>query len=91
MSLASPLPGDEPRAELTRRVRDAATGIDGIARVDVDVRDMDDTEVRALAARLKGIAPPNPLAVTDASRPSEPAPSSLPPRSSVRSFRPRRR
>ncbi len=71
VSLASPLPGDEPRAELRRRVQHAAAQVDGISRVDVDVRDMDDTEVHALAAKLKGIAPPNPLAVVDASRPQE--------------------
>ncbi len=73
VSLASPLPGEEPRAELRRRVQDAAGTLDGITRVDVDVRDMHETEVHTLAALLKGIAPPNPLAVVDASRAPEPA------------------
>jgi ATP-binding protein involved in chromosome partitioning len=74
VALAVPLPGDDTRAELRRRVIQAAGKVPGIERVDVDIRDMDDTEVRGVAAILKGIAPSsppppaNPLAVVDAAQ-----------------------
>jgi ATP-binding protein involved in chromosome partitioning len=68
VALAVPLPGDEPRAELTRRVIEAVGQVPGIERVDVDIRDMHDDEILALAALLKGVAPPNPLQVVDASQ-----------------------
>jgi ATP-binding protein involved in chromosome partitioning len=68
VALAVPLPGDESRAELTRRVIEAVGRVPGIERVDVDIRDMHDDEILALAALLKGVAPPNPLLVVDASQ-----------------------
>ena len=71
VALAVPLPGDESRAELTRRVIEQVGDIPGIRRVDVDVRDMNETEIRGVAAVLKGQvpAPPaNPLEVVDASQ-----------------------
>jgi ATP-binding protein involved in chromosome partitioning len=68
VALAVPLPGDESRAELTRRVIEAVGRVPGIERVDVDIRDMHDDEILALAAFLKGVAPPNPLQVVDASQ-----------------------
>ena len=68
VALAVPLPGDESRAELTRRVIEAVGQVAGIERVDVDIRDMHDDEILALAALLKGVAPPNPLQVVDASQ-----------------------
>jgi ATP-binding protein involved in chromosome partitioning len=68
VALAVPLPGEESRAELTRRVVEAVGRVPGIERVDVDVRDMDDEEIKALAALLKGVAPPSPLEVVDASQ-----------------------
>ncbi|MDQ1430186.1 MAG: ATP-binding protein involved in chromosome partitioning, partial [Actinomycetota bacterium] len=68
VALAVPLPGDESRAELTRRVIEAVGQVPGIERVDVDIRDMHDDEILALAALLKGVAPPNPLQVVDASQ-----------------------
>jgi ATP-binding protein involved in chromosome partitioning len=68
VALAVPLPGDESRAELTRRVIEAVGRVPGIERVDVDIRDMHDDEILALAALLKGVAPPNPLQVVDASQ-----------------------
>ncbi len=68
VALAVPLPGDESRAELTRRVIEALGEVPGVDRVDVDVRDMDEAEVKKVAAILKGVAPPNPLQVIDASR-----------------------
>jgi ATP-binding protein involved in chromosome partitioning len=68
VALAVPLPGDESRAELTRRVIEAVGQVPGIERVDVDIRDMHDDEIPALAALLKGVAPPNPLQVVDASQ-----------------------
>jgi ATP-binding protein involved in chromosome partitioning len=75
VALAVPLPGDEARAELTRRVIETVGAVPGIERVDVDIRDMTEDEVRSVAAILKGIAPPNPLQVIDASQAgSQPAP-----------------
>jgi ATP-binding protein involved in chromosome partitioning len=75
VALALPLPGDGLRAELERRVVDAARSVDGIDRVDVDVRAMNEDEAREVAAVLKGVAP-DPLQVVDASqaarRPSAP-------------------
>jgi len=74
VALAVPLPGDESRAELTRRVVEAVGRVPGIDRVDVDIRDMDDDEIVALAALLKGVAPPNPLQVVDASQAGQRSP-----------------
>ncbi len=74
VALAVPLPGDESRAELTRRVVEAVGRVPGIERVDVDIRDMDDDEIVALAALLKGVAPPNPLQVVDASQAGQRSP-----------------
>ena len=68
VAVAVPLPGDASRAELRRRIIEAVGQIPGVDRVDVDVRDMDDDEVVALARLLKGVAPPNPLRVVDASQ-----------------------
>jgi ATP-binding protein involved in chromosome partitioning len=65
VAIASPLPGDGPRTELNRRIVDAALGVPGLDRVDVDVRDMRDEELQALAATLKGTgARTNPFAHT---------------------------
>ncbi|HEX4529505.1 MAG TPA: Mrp/NBP35 family ATP-binding protein [Acidimicrobiia bacterium] len=72
VALAAPLPGDAPRAELSRRVVEAVGQVPGIERVDVDVRDMDDDEIVALGRLLKGIAPPNPLQVVDAAAARQP-------------------
>ena len=41
VALAVPLPGDESRAELTRRVIEAVGQVPGIERVDVDIRARD--------------------------------------------------
>src|SRR5688572_19686638 len=65
VGLALPLPGDDTRAELRRRVVDAGVGVRGVDRFDVDFRDMDEAELRALADILKGVTP-NPLQVLDA-------------------------
>jgi ATP-binding protein involved in chromosome partitioning len=73
VALAAPLPGDAPRAELSRRVVEAVGQVPGIERVDVDVRDMDDDEIVALGRLLKGVAPPNPLQVVDAAAARQPA------------------
>ena len=72
VALAAPLPGDAPRAELSRRVVEAVGQVPGIERVDVDVRDMDDDEIVALGRLLKGVAPPNPLQVVDAAAARQP-------------------
>jgi ATP-binding protein involved in chromosome partitioning len=78
VTLALPLPGDETRAELRKRVIDALVPVEGVDRVDVEFRDMDDGELRTVAGILKGVAP-DPLRVLDASaaatpRPPEPRP-----------------
>jgi ATP-binding protein involved in chromosome partitioning len=65
VTLALPLPGDDTRAELRRRALEALASVPGVDRVDVDLRDMDETELRAVAGILKGITP-NPLQVLDA-------------------------
>jgi ATP-binding protein involved in chromosome partitioning len=71
IALAEPL-ADSRRGhgsweELSRRVRDAVAGIDGIDRVEVDLREMTDAEKAATARVLKGEPPPDPLRVVDAS------------------------
>jgi ATP-binding protein involved in chromosome partitioning len=68
VAIAAPLPGEASRAELARRVVEAVGEVAGIERVDVDLRDMDDDEVVALARLLKGAPPANPLQVVDAAR-----------------------
>jgi ATP-binding protein involved in chromosome partitioning len=72
VALAAPLPGDAPRAELSRRIVEAVGRVPGIERVDVDLRDMDDDEIVALGRLLKGVAPPNPLQVVDAAAAQHP-------------------
>jgi ATP-binding protein involved in chromosome partitioning len=67
VTLALPLPGDDTRAELRRRVTDALAAVAGVDRVEVELRDMDDDELRAVAAVLKGVRA-NPLQVVDASQ-----------------------
>ena len=78
VAIAVPLPGDESRAELRRRIIETVGQVEGIERVDVDVRDMTETELVALGRLLKGVAhppaPSNPLQVVDASQAQQPAP-----------------
>lgn len=66
IALAVPLPDRGTWAALEDRVRDAVLGIEGVDRVDVDVRDMEEDELPAVARVLKGEPEPNPLAVVDA-------------------------
>src|SRR5262245_14109256 len=68
VAIAAPLPGDEPRLELRRRIIEAAAMVPGVNRVDVDFRDMEPDELVALGRLLKGEAPPSPLQVVDASQ-----------------------
>ncbi len=74
VAIAVPLPGDASRAELQRRIVETVGQVDGIERVDVDVRDMTDDELVALAKLLKGVAPTNPLQVVDARQAEQPPP-----------------
>jgi ATP-binding protein involved in chromosome partitioning len=78
VAVAVPLPGDASRAELQRRIVETVGQVEGIERVDVDVRDMTEDELVALARLLKGQAPAtppaNPLAVVDASQAAQPPP-----------------
>src|SRR5262249_1973657 len=73
VALALPLPGDATRVELRRRVLEALASVPGVDRVEVDVRDMDDDELRRVAGILKGVAP-DPLAVVDAAQAGAPRP-----------------
>jgi ATP-binding protein involved in chromosome partitioning len=68
VAIALPLPGDDSRLELRRRVVEAVAMVPGVDRVDVDLRDMEPDELAALARLLKGQAPVNPLQVVDASQ-----------------------
>jgi ATP-binding protein involved in chromosome partitioning len=67
VSLALPLPGEHARAELRRRTIAAAASVPGVERVDVELRDMDERELPAVADVLKGVAR-NPLQVVDAAQ-----------------------
>jgi ATP-binding protein involved in chromosome partitioning len=82
VAVAVPLPGDASRAELQRRIVETVGQVEGIERVDVDVRDMTEDELVALGRLLKGQAPPpapaNPLAVVDASQAAPPPPRANP-------------
>jgi ATP-binding protein involved in chromosome partitioning len=78
VAVAVPLPGDASRAELQHRIVETVGQVDGIERVDVDVRDMTDDELVALGKLLKGVAPAptpaNPLQVVDARQAEQPPP-----------------
>jgi ATP-binding protein involved in chromosome partitioning len=74
VAIADPLPDRGHWPELVRRSRDAVLAVDGVDRVDVDVREMTEDEKPAVARVLKGESAPaaNPLAVVDASAPDTP-------------------
>jgi ATP-binding protein involved in chromosome partitioning len=74
VALALPLPDRGTWAALEDEVRARLLELDGVARVDVDLRDMGDDELVAVARVLKGEPPPNPLAVVDATSSASPAP-----------------
>jgi ATP-binding protein involved in chromosome partitioning len=78
VAVAVPLPGDASRAELRRRIVEAVAEVPGIDRVDVDVRDMSEDELVALGRLLKGVPPPDPLQVIDASQAQQPPPRTNP-------------
>jgi ATP-binding protein involved in chromosome partitioning len=78
VALAAPLPGDESRLELRRRIVEAVARVPGVERVDVDLRDMEPGELAALARFLKGEAPVNPLQVVDASQAQQSPPRANP-------------
>jgi ATP-binding protein involved in chromosome partitioning len=74
VTLALPLPGDDTRAVLDRRVHEALAAVPGVDRVEVELRDMDDAELAVVAAILKGVTP-DPLSVRDAAAgPARPEP-----------------
>jgi ATP-binding protein involved in chromosome partitioning len=64
VAVASPLPGDAARAELTRRIVDAVGALQGVDRVEVDVRDMTEPELATVAGILKGGSRTNPFALS---------------------------
>jgi ATP-binding protein involved in chromosome partitioning len=66
VALALPIPDEAIRDQLVPAVRDAVRALDGVDRVEVDVRPMREDELPAVARVLKGEPPPNPLRVVDA-------------------------
>jgi len=74
IAIAEPLADRGRWAELEARVIEAVGALDGVERVEVDLRAMTDDELPAVARVLKGTPPPNPLAVVDANAPPRPAP-----------------
>jgi ATP-binding protein involved in chromosome partitioning len=81
VAIAEPLPDRGTWGALEASVREAVLAVDGVERVDVDVREMDEDELPAVARVLKGEPPPNPLAVVDAQ-----AAAQQPPRARVNPF-----
>jgi ATP-binding protein involved in chromosome partitioning len=76
IAIAEPLADRGRWAELEARVVGAVQAIDGVERVEVDLRQMTEAELPAVALVLKGqgAPPPNPLAVVDANAPQRPPP-----------------
>jgi len=74
VALAEPLPDRGGWEELEVAVRDAVLALDGVDRVDVDIRAMGEDELPAVARALKGEPEPNPLAVVDAHAAGQQAP-----------------
>ena len=66
VALALPIPDEAIRDQLVPDIREAVRALDGVDRVDVDVRPMREDELPAVARVLKGEPPPNPLRVVDA-------------------------
>ena len=66
IALALPIPDEAIRDQLVPDIREAVRALDGVDRVDVDVRPMREDELPAVARVLKGEPPPNPLRVVDA-------------------------
>ena len=66
VAIAEPVPDRGHWEELRRRVTSAVAATEGVERVDVDIREMAESEKPAVAAILKGEAPADPLAVVDA-------------------------
>ncbi len=67
VAIAEPVPDRGHWDALISRVREAVEAIEGVARVEVDLRVMTDEELPAVARVLKGEPPLDPLAVVDAS------------------------
>jgi ATP-binding protein involved in chromosome partitioning len=74
IALAEPLPDRGGWTELEARVVAAVREVEGVERVEVDLRGMADDELPAVARVLQGAPPPNPLAVVDANAPPRPTP-----------------
>ena len=66
IALALPIPDEAIRDQLVPDIREAVRALDGVDRVDVDVRPMREDELPAVARVLKGEPPPTPLRVVDA-------------------------
>jgi ATP-binding protein involved in chromosome partitioning len=66
VALALPIPDEAIRDQLVARIQAAAGAVEGVERVEVDVRPMREDELPAVARVLKGEPPPDPLRVVDA-------------------------
>ncbi len=66
VALEDPLPDRGHWAPLADAVRAAALTVPGVEHAEVEVRELDEDAKPAVAARLKGEAPRDPLAVVDA-------------------------
>jgi ATP-binding protein involved in chromosome partitioning len=74
IAVALPLAGDERAATIHDRVAGAVLDATDLARVEVDLREMEPDELVAVARVLKREPPPNPLRVIDVNAPARPEP-----------------
>ncbi len=80
VAVALPLEDPDVAEEIRRRVQAAAGAVEGVERVEVDLRPMDDAERLRVAGILKGevAAPVSPLHVVDAAEAARPKPRTNP-------------
>jgi len=74
VALAMPLPDRGSWGDVEQKVRDALARVEGVERVEVDLRAMGEGELAAVARVLKGEPEPDPLAVVDANAAAQQAP-----------------
>jgi ATP-binding protein involved in chromosome partitioning len=74
VAVALPLTGDERAQRLHDRIAAAVLASTDLARVEVDLRSMEEAELAAVARVLRRQPPPNPLRVIDVDAPARPEP-----------------
>jgi ATP-binding protein involved in chromosome partitioning len=74
VAVALPLAGDERAERLHGRIAVAVLEGTDLARVEVDLREMEPAELVEVARVLKHEPPPNPLKIVDANAPARPEP-----------------